>query len=353
MDIRKSKNHAETIKILTQAFLKEGTSNVVLSQGIDDGFYETLKGISKKYPKQCFDLPCSENASVGMSLGAATYGLTPILCFQRVEFALLALEQLINNSSKYYFLAGGRRRNSCLFRFVIGRGWGQGPSHSQSLEGIFAQIPDVKVYLPVFPEDSRYVFNTFSAGKAPSISLEHRWIHFSKPSLISVKSNSPYVVKEGSDVSIVATSYYVLLCSKIAYKANEIGVSLEVINLFCISPLDIKVIMDSANKTKRLICIDLNNTGSYSTSSEVIASVTLAGLKLSCPPQNLHSHSSYTPSSPFLASQHYLNCEDIGKAISNVLDLDASRKEKLIRLCKSLDKTNHSDVPSELFQGPF
>ena len=104
---------------------------------------------------QCYELPCAENASVGMAMSSSTYGLTTILCFQRVEFALLAIEQFVNYSAKNNYLAGGKRPNPCLFRMVIGRGWGQGPSHSQSLETIFAQIPNLNVFLPTFPRDTR------------------------------------------------------------------------------------------------------------------------------------------------------------------------------------------------------
>ena len=89
------KNHSELIKDLTKSFLESSPKNLLFCEGIDDTFYGTLPRIIEHYKKQCFELPCSENASIGMVLGAACYGLNPIICFQRVEFALLAFEQLI------------------------------------------------------------------------------------------------------------------------------------------------------------------------------------------------------------------------------------------------------------------
>ena len=204
------RNHSEFIKYLTEEFLNVSNKNLLFCEGIKDSFYGTLPDISEKYVSQCFELPCSENASVGMVLGAASYGLNPIICFQRVEFALLALEQLVNNSSKISFLTSNERINPALFRLVIGRGWGQGPSHSQSLETIFAQIPYLNVVLPVFPEDSRLIFETFSKRKSPTICLEHRWIHFNKNSEIQPTSFEPYVIKPGNDLTIVSCGYDVV-----------------------------------------------------------------------------------------------------------------------------------------------
>ena len=159
-------------------FLNESKKNLLFCEGIKDGFYETIPKINEKNSNQCFELPCSENASIGMALGASTYGLNTILCFQRVEFALLALEQIANNSSKISYLTDQKRKNPALFRFVIGRGWGQGPSHSQSFETMFAQIPNINVVMPVFPEDTKFIFESFRSLESPTISLEHRWVLF-------------------------------------------------------------------------------------------------------------------------------------------------------------------------------
>ena len=174
--------HSEFIKNQIEEFLNSSEKNLLFCEGIEDTFYGTLPPINENYKSQCYELPCSENASVGMVLGAASYGLMPIICFQRVEFALLAFEQIVNNSSKISYLSNNKRTNPSLFRLVIGRGWGQGPSHSQSLETIFAQVPSLNVVLPVFPEDSKLIFETFSKQISPTISLEHRWVHFNKNS---------------------------------------------------------------------------------------------------------------------------------------------------------------------------
>ena len=204
------KNHSELIKDLTKSFLESSPKNLLFCEGIDDTFYGTLPRIIEEYKKQCFELPCSENASIGMILGSACYGLNPIICFQRIEFALLAFEQIVNNSSKISFLTDNLRKNPCLIRLVIGRGWGQGPSHSQSMETIFAQIPAINVVVPVFPEDSELIFKNFTKKDAPTICLEHRWAHFNKFSGTQPKEFKPYVIRKGTDITIVACGYDVV-----------------------------------------------------------------------------------------------------------------------------------------------
>ena len=108
--------HSETIKDLTEKFLNSSKKNLLFCEGIDDTFYGTIPFIKEDYKYQCFELPCSENASVALVLGASCYGLKPIICFQRVEFALLAFEQFVNNSSKISYLSANKRVNPSLFK---------------------------------------------------------------------------------------------------------------------------------------------------------------------------------------------------------------------------------------------
>ena len=169
--------HSEFIRLLTKEFLNSSKKNLLFCEGIRDGFYGTLPEISKEYESQCYELPCSENAAMGMVLGAASYGLNPIMCLQRVEFALLALEQLVNNPSKISFLTNNKRSNPALLRLVIGRGWGQGPTHSQNLHSLFGHIPGLKVVSPSTPSDAKGLLVSSLKAKTPVIFFEHRWLH--------------------------------------------------------------------------------------------------------------------------------------------------------------------------------
>ena len=313
--------HHGYIRKTTEYFLEHNPQAIVLCEGIDDGFFNTIESLSKQYPQQCIELPCSENASVAMALGAACYGILPIVCFQRVEFSLLALEQLFNNSSKINYLSDSKRRNPSLFRFVIGRGWGQGPSHSQSLEAVFAQIPKLNIYLPVFPEDTKFIYEAFPQEFFPTICLEHRWIHYTNESGVEVSDPSPYVLKSGKEVTIVVSSYNVLMALRIANFAETIGISIEIINLFIIGNNNYKNITNSARKTGRLIVIDLGHS-SYGIGNSIIANLAINNIKLKAPPSLLGLKSDYSPSSYQLTSSFYITHKDLAETITKQINID-------------------------------
>lgn len=346
------KIHFEYIKQLTEEFLNSSKTNLLFCEGIKDGFYQTIPQITKEFESQCFELPCSENASVGMILGAACYGLSPIICFQRVEFALLAVEQLVNNSSKISFLTDNKRKNPSLFRFVIGRGWGQGPSHSQSLETIFAQIPDLNVVIPVFPEDSKLIFETFSNKSTPTICLEHRWIHFNKESNVKPKELAPYVIKKGNDLTIVACAYDVVQSLIVAKILEKYQISVEVINFFCLTPFSYENIYRSIKKTKNIITIDINQSF-YGGSSELIAQLYCLGLDLNNSPVRLGAKSSFSPSSRHLIENYYIDISDITLAILNTLKIQPNLKEKIMNEVEVLKNQRPNDIPNSDFAGPF
>jgi len=349
-------SHAQTILLCTDEYLKSHPLNVLLCEGVSDGFYSTIEGLSLKYPQQLYEIPCSESSMIGMALSASSYEVTTLVCLQRVEFALLAVEQLVNNSAKNSFLSGNQRHNPCLFRFVIGRGWGQGPSHSQSCEVIFAHIPDISVLMPVFPADSKLIYSTFSSLNHPSISLEHRWTHYSFDTCAS-KSNTSltsYIIAKGKHLTIIAYSYNVLLANTVADELHKFDVSIEVINLFNISNINYKLIADSIINTGLLILLDLDDR-SFSVSSEILGKLALSD-QLSClrkPPVRLSNHGVYCPSSPALSTEYYLKSSEIAQAACELLDFETERMNMLVGRIAILEEAFPADVPNQHFTGPF
>lgn len=345
-------NHQLFILESIRNFLKLNKNGLILCEGVDDGFYGTLTNISRDFADQCIELPCSENASVGMALGAAPYGILPIVCFQRVEFALLALEQLFNNGSKVSFLTAGKRKTPSLFRLVIGRGWGQGPSHSQSLEGVFAQLPKTEVFLPVFPEDTKYIVDTFSESDGPTITLEHRWIHYSTFSNVEVKSSSPYVVREGTDITLLANSYNVLLCLRLADILNEFGINVEVINAFCINSTDFEPIISSVSKTRRIVTVDLGSS-LINYGKSAIAECAMRGISFKSRPAAMGVKADFAFSSSIYARNYFLFIEDIALVVLSTLSVSEETKAKVLKAIEDANSPEHLDKPSKLFNGPF
>jgi len=127
---------------------------VIMGLGVTDpkGIFGTTQGLEKIFgTKRVIETPTSENAVTGIALGAAIKGLRPILTHQRVEFALLSMEQIINQLSKWHFMSAGKQKVPMVIRLIVGKGWGQGPQHSQALHSIFAHIPGLQVFVPTFP----------------------------------------------------------------------------------------------------------------------------------------------------------------------------------------------------------
>ena len=351
-EIRKM-NHLEAINAKSIEFLGRTRNNVLMCEGINDGFYGTIEGIPDIFTSQCYELPCSENASVGLALSASAYEVTTIVCFQRVEFALLAIEQFANNAAKNNFLASGKRPNPCLFRLVIGRGWGQGPSHSQSFETMFAQIPEIKVFMPVFPNDSNFILENFEHYTSPTISIEHRWTHFSENTISShARNQGAYVVKEGCDITIVAYSYNVLLSMKARAIVLDYGISAEVINIFCISDIDMETIKGSIKKTKNLLVLDLDNR-KFSVATQILSNLMLEDICLEKAPVMLSNKGVYSPSSPKLAKEYYLSCSDLIRAIGMHLELEQENYAALNRKAEQMEQESFSDIPNKQFIGPF
>ena len=133
--------------------------NVLLfAEGVDDpsAVYGTTKGMVPIYGRhRVIEMPVAENGLCGVAIGAAMRGKRPVISFHRVEFALLAMEQIINNAAKMHYASNGQHKSPLVIRLIIGRGWGQGPQHSQSLESMFACIPGLRVIMPVFPQDTK------------------------------------------------------------------------------------------------------------------------------------------------------------------------------------------------------
>ena len=165
---------------LTMA-MKKDKNILLLGLGVDDpkGIFGTTKGIDKlfKNKKRVFDFPTAENAMTGIAIGSSLIGLKPIITHQRVEFSLLSIEQIINQAAKWFFMNGGQKSVPLVIRLIIGRGWGQGPQHSQSLESIFAHIPGLKVISLSTPFNAKGLLLSSISDPNPVIVFEHRWLH--------------------------------------------------------------------------------------------------------------------------------------------------------------------------------
>jgi len=201
---------------LDQALAADG-SVFIMGEGAADpkGVFGTTAGLVEKYgPRRVLEMPLSENGFTGVAVGAAMMGQRPVIIHQRVEFALLAMEQMAGNAAKAHYVSGGKHSVPMVIRMVIGRGWGQGPQHSQSMEALFAAVPGLKVVMPAMPADTKGMLLAAIEDDNPVIFLEHRWTHYASEHVPEAATpaalDGPKRLKEGGDVTIVGTSYMVL-----------------------------------------------------------------------------------------------------------------------------------------------
>ena len=175
------KNVAQVIRETIFYCMKKDKDIILFGEGIDDNaaMFNTTSGTTKAFGKnRVFEMPLSENCIVGAAIGASIEGDKVIINFQRVEFALLALEQIINNAAKTSYITSAKHNVPIVIRLVIGKGWGQGPVHSQSLEGLFTSIPGLKVMMPVFPNETKNLLFEAINDPNPVIFIENRWCHY-------------------------------------------------------------------------------------------------------------------------------------------------------------------------------
>ena len=247
--------------------LEQDQRVIIIGQGVDDhkGIFGSTLGLVRKYGKnRVIDTPLAEEGMTGVAIGAALNGLYPIQTHIRMDFALVAMNQLINHAAKYRYMFGGNFEVPMLIRMVIGRSWGQGAQHSQSLQSLFGHIPGLTV---IMPSNSQSVLECYpyaiSRFRGPVISLEHRLLYDLKFHVDGVNERAdgvPWtskVIRSGKDITIVATSIMVLEALRAAeYVSEKGGIECEVIDLNCISHPDADLICSSIRKTGKLIVAD-------------------------------------------------------------------------------------------------
>lgn len=247
--------------------LNSSPNVVIMGQGVDDhkGTFGSTTGLAEKYGNdRVFDIPLSEEGNTGVAIGAALNGVYPIQTHIRTDFSLLAMSQIVNMAAKYKYMYGGVFEIPMLIRLIIGRSWGQGAQHSQSLQSLFAHIPGLQVIMPSTADailsSYRHAVHQY---KGPVISFEHRILYdlsFKSISGAGQHTINPFsskLIREGGDVTIIATSIMVVEAIRAAdFLSAEAGINCEIIDLHSVSHFDKKMIIESVRKTGKLLVAD-------------------------------------------------------------------------------------------------
>lgn len=269
----------DAIREATEQEMSRDKSVIIFGLDVDDpkAIQGTTKGLLKKFgSKRVFGTPLSEDAMTGAAIGMALAGLRPIHVHIRMDFMMLAMNQIVNVAAKSHYMYGGSVHLPIVIRSMIGRSWGQGAQHSQALYSFFMHVPGLKVVAPTTPYDAKGCLTYAIRDNNPVIFIEHRFLHFQK----GIVPKKPYLVPqgkaritaEGKDITLVGISYMQLECLRARGLLESIGIEVEVIDPIWLSPLDIDTIAQSVAKTGRLIVVD-HDWISCGASSEIVASV--------------------------------------------------------------------------------
>lgn len=334
--------------------LERDPSVYVMGLGAPDpkGVFGTTSGLLERFgPDRVQDMPCSENAMTGVAIGSALGGLRPVMTHQRVDFALLALEQLVNQAANWEFMFGGAEHVPLTVRLIIGRGWGQGPQHSQSLQAWFAHVPGLKVVMPATPHDAKGLLTAAIEDNGPVVVLEHRWLYGLKGDVPEGHCRVPLgqarTARSGSDVTLVGLGFMTIECLRAADMLADIGVEAEVIDLRSLKPWDAPRVLESVDRTGRLVVADQAwHTAGFA--AEVVATVVEQAFdQLSAPPRRVTLPDSPTPTSPALSRDYYPLAIDIARTAAQLCERDPDR----LRDRRPTDLP--FDVPDPTFTGPF
>ncbi len=331
--------------------MKSNSKTVLFGLGVDDpkGIFGTTKDLKEIYGNErVFDMPASENAMTGVAIGMSLNKMIPIMNHQRMDFFLLAMDQLINNAAKWKYMFGGQQKTPIIIRLIIGRGWGQGPTHSQNFQNMFANVPGLKIYIPSFPSTVRNILHAAVKSSDPVLIIEHRWLHYMSEKIdFKIKPKKVDFIKKiknGKDLTIVSSSYSTFEILKLYDVLKKNNISVDHLDINLLKPFNIDLLYNSVKKTGKLLILD-NSVHKYcSFGGHLISELVLKKKNIfKKEPINLNLPDIPSPTSYYLSKYFYNNLEDICKKIGNLFN-------KKIKLPKN---THKHDTPDPEFRGPF
>jgi pyruvate/2-oxoglutarate/acetoin dehydrogenase E1 component len=320
-------SYVDAVREATDLEMARDPAVVVFGLDVDDpkAIQGTTRGLLAKYgPGRVFGTPLSEDAMTGAAVGMALAGLRPIHVHIRMDFLLLAMNQLVNVAAKSRYMYGGRVAVPLVVRSMIGKSWGQGAQHSQGLHSFFMHVPGLKVVAPATPYDAKGCLSAAVRDDNPVLYVEHRLLHFQKGPVpegaYQVAPGKARVTAPGADLTVVGISYMQVECLRARLYLEGVGIRAEVIDPIWLSPLDVDTIAASVEQTGRLLVVD-NGWLCCGAAAEIVACVAerLQGVRdLSL--KRLGFAPVTCPTTPALEERFYPNARTIAAAARDLVE---------------------------------
>ncbi len=317
--------------------MERDSSIFVTGIGVDysAGIFGTTTEALKRFgPSRVFESPASENALTGIAIGAAAMGKRPVIIHARVDFSFLAMDQLFNLAAKWKYMYGGNAGSvPIVTRMIIGRGWGQGATHSQSLQSVFGHFPGMAVVMPATPWDAKGLTIAALQADHPTVILEYRSL-YEISGLVAEEfhpvpiGKANYVLSGGDCVlTIVASSFMVQEALDAANILEKEGIDVEIIDPRSIRPLDKDTIIASIRKTGRLLVVD-TSWSLYGFAAEIAAlAAEYAHDKLKCPVRRITLPDCPAPVSKPLEDEFYPTASTIVNAVHEMMGNRVEKRE--------------------------
>lgn len=288
-----------------------------------NGAYKASKGMLDEFgPDRVIDTPIAEGGFTGIGVGSAMNGCRPIIEFMTFNFSLVAIDQIINNAAKMYQMTGGQWNIPIVFRGPTGSAGQLGATHSQSFDNWYANTPGLKVVVPSNPYDAKGLLKSAIRDNDPVIFMESEQMYGDKMEIPEDEYLIPIgvadVKKEGSDVTIVSYGKIMKVVLEAAAQLEKEGISVEVIDLRTLRPLDYDTILSSIKKTNRLVVVEESwPYGSIST--EITYMVQQKAFDfLDAPVKRVTSPDASAPYSAELFKEWFPNMEQVMEAVKSV-----------------------------------
>jgi len=298
---------AEAIRLALTEEMRRDPTVFMLGEDIGRGggvFKVTVGLIDEFGPQRIIDSPISEAAIAGIGVGAAVTGMRPIVEIMFGDFITLAMDQIVNQAAKFLYMTGGQARVPMVVRTTMGAGRSSAAQHSQSLHAWLAHIPGLKVVIPSTPYDAKGLLKSAIRDNNPVLFYEGKMMYKLTGQVplddYTIPIGVADVKRRGDDVTIVATSSMVHVVSKAADILAGEGISVELVDLRCLKPLDIETVLASVRKTGRALVVDEGYL-SYGITGEIAALISdLAFDDLDAPVQRLGAMDVPIPFTPAL-----------------------------------------------------
>jgi pyruvate dehydrogenase E1 component beta subunit len=301
----------------------------VIGQGLWSPWYvgNSMTDLDKKFgAHRVIDTPVSESACTGAAVGAALAGMKPIVVHPRMDFMLYAMDAIVNQAAKWSHMVGGQAAPGVTIRAIINRGGEQGAQHSQALHAWFAHVPGLRVVMPATVADARDLLIASVLCQDPVLFIDDRWLYSLEDDLppvneLALSQLGPQRLLTGDDVTIVGSGYSTRLALDAAEILKIAGVSVDVIDLRILNPLDSTKIIESTTKTGRLLVID-GGWGPCGIAGEVIAQVAervpASALKKS--PVRLTLPFAPAPTARILEQAYYPTVDSVVERVKKLMD---------------------------------